>query len=89
MLSYIGFSKDAGAVGETEHPFTLNFSSKDVRVTNHYYEHDPISAMFSAIHEGGHAIFEQNVNPNMTTRPQEVAVIWVCMRANPVFMRIF
>ena len=63
LLSYIGFSKDAGAVGETEHPFTLNFSSKDVRVTNHYYEHDPISAMFSAIHEGGHAIFEQNVNP--------------------------
>lgn len=63
LLSYIGFSKDAGSVGETEHPFTLNFSSKDVRVTNHYYEHDPISAMFSAIHEGGHAIFEQNVNP--------------------------
>ena len=31
LLSYIGFSKDAGAVGETEHPFTLNFSSKDVR----------------------------------------------------------
>ena len=26
---------------------------------------------------------------NMTTRLQEAAVIWVCMRANPVFMRIF
>lgn len=63
LLSYIGFSKEAGAVGETEHPFTLNFSSKDVRVTNHYYEKDALSAMFSAIHEGGHAIFEQNVNP--------------------------
>lgn len=63
LLSYIGFSKEAGAVGETEHPFTLNFSSKDVRVTNHYYEHEPLYAMFSAIHEGGHAVFEQNVNP--------------------------
>lgn len=62
LLEYIGFSFDSGAVSETEHPFTLNFSSKDVRVTNHYYEHDAISAMFSAIHEGGHAIFEQNVN---------------------------
>lgn len=89
MLSYIGFSKDAGAVGETEHPFTLNFSSKDVRVTNHYYEHDPISAMFSAIHEGGHAILNRMSIRNMTTRLQEAAVIWVCMRANPVFMRIF
>lgn len=63
LLDYIGFHRDAGAVGETEHPFTLNFSSKDVRVTNHYYETEPISAMFSAIHEGGHGIFEQNVNP--------------------------
>ena len=32
-------------------------------MTNHYYETEPLSAMFSAIHEGGHAIFEQNVNP--------------------------
>ena len=63
LLDYIGFRKDAGSVGETEHPFTLNFSSKDVRVTNHYYEHDPLSSIFSAIHEGGHGIFEQNVNP--------------------------
>ncbi len=63
LLDYIGFSKDAGSVGETEHPFTLNFNSKDVRVSNHYYEEEPLFAMFSAIHEGGHAIFEQNVNP--------------------------
>ncbi len=63
LLSYIGFFREAGAVGESEHPFTLNFSSRDVRVTNHYYEHAPLFAMFSAIHEGGHAIFEQNVNP--------------------------
>lgn len=63
LLDYIGFSWESGAVGETEHPFTLNFSSKDVRVTNHYYENDSISSIFSAIHEGGHAIFEQNVNP--------------------------
>lgn len=64
LLDYMGFSWEKGAVGTTEHPFTLNFSSKDVRVTNHYYEDMPISAMFSAIHEGGHGIFEQNVNPD-------------------------
>lgn len=63
LLDYIGFSWEKGAVGRTEHPFTLNFSSNDVRVTNHYYEDKPISSIFSAIHEGGHAIFEQNVNP--------------------------
>ena len=64
LLSYIGFDWNRGTIGETTHPFTLNFSSKDVRITNHFYEHDLLSAMFSAIHEGGHAIFEQNVNPD-------------------------
>ena len=63
LLDYIGFRRDAGSVGETEHPFTLNFSSRDVRLTNHYYENDPLSSIFSAVHEGGHAIFEQNINP--------------------------
>ena len=62
LLTYIGFREDAGAVGESEHPYTTQFSSQDVRVTNHFYEHDPINAIFSAIHEGGHGIFEQNVN---------------------------
>ena len=65
LLSYIGFSFENGTVGVSEHPFTTSFSHKDVRVTNHYYEHDPISSMFSAIHEGGHAIFDQNVDDSL------------------------
>lgn len=65
LLSYIGFDWDKGVAAESEHPFTINFSAEDVRVTNHYHENDPVSAMFSAIHEGGHAIFEQNVNPKL------------------------
>ncbi|MCC8051755.1 MAG: carboxypeptidase M32 [Clostridiales bacterium] len=63
LLSYIGFDKDAGATAESEHPFTTDLCIGDVRVTNHYSEKDPISAMFSAIHEGGHAIFGQNIDP--------------------------
>ncbi|MEE1077820.1 MAG: carboxypeptidase M32, partial [Agathobacter sp.] len=64
LLEYMGFTFERGSVGESEHPFTLNFSSKDVRVTNHYYENNALISMYSAIHEGGHAIFEQNVNPD-------------------------
>ena len=69
LLDYIGFSKEAGAVGESEHPFTLGFSMHDVRVTNHYYENDALSAMFSAIHEGGHAVFQQNARPDLEGTP--------------------
>lgn len=65
LLDYIGFSWEKGTTGETEHPFTLNFSSGDVRVTNHFHEDQAIDPMFSAIHEGGHAIFEQNVDPKL------------------------
>ena len=65
LLEYIGFNFEAGTTAESEHPFTEGFSRHDVRVTNHYYEHDPISAMFSAIHEGGHAILGQNVAPEL------------------------
>ncbi len=61
LLEYIGFSFDKGCTGETEHPFTLNFNSKDVRVSNHFRTDNAVDPMFSAIHEGGHAIFEQNV----------------------------
>ncbi|MCD8105761.1 MAG: carboxypeptidase M32 [Lachnospiraceae bacterium] len=63
LLEYIGFDADAGATAESEHPFTTELCIGDVRVTNHYKENDPISAIFSAIHEGGHAIFGQNVDP--------------------------
>ncbi|MCD7867873.1 MAG: carboxypeptidase M32 [Clostridiales bacterium] len=63
LLEYIGFDKDAGAMAESEHPFTTEFCIGDVRVTNHYKEEDPISAIFSAIHEGGHAIFGQGIDP--------------------------
>lgn len=64
LLSYIGFDFERGATAQSEHPFTATISQGDVRVTNHFYEDMPISSMFSAIHEGGHAIFEQNIDPS-------------------------
>lgn len=62
LLDYIGYDKEAGVMSESEHPFTMGFGPKDVRVTNHYRTEEAINAMFSIIHEGGHAIFEQGVD---------------------------
>ena len=50
-------------LGETEHPYTSGTCSKDVRLTTHYYEHDPIASVYSVIHEGGHANYELHVDP--------------------------
>ena len=51
------------AIGETEHPFTGGTSSKDVRITTHYYEYMPLASVYSVIHEGGHANYELHVDP--------------------------
>ncbi|MDP4146475.1 MAG: carboxypeptidase M32 [Bacillota bacterium] len=52
---------ERGRIDESTHPFTTNFGNKDVRITTHYYENEFRSALFSCIHEGGHAIYEQDI----------------------------
>ena len=69
LLEYIGFDFERGVMGESEHPFTTKFDRNDVRVTNHYHENDVISGIFSIIHEGGHGIFEQNVDSRFDNTP--------------------
>lgn len=57
------FDKSRGIMKESEHPFTSGFGTDDVRITNHYYEDNFISSVFSAIHETGHALYEQQCDP--------------------------
>jgi len=62
ILEHIGYNFDSGMAAESEHPFTIGFGPSDVRITTHYYEENFISAIFSTIHEAGHAIYEQNID---------------------------
>lgn len=57
------FDKSRGIMKESEHPFTSGFGTDDVRITNHYYENNFVSSLFSAIHETGHALYEQQCDP--------------------------
>jgi len=65
LAEFVGYdveSKEAGGrIDETEHPFTTGYYD-DVRVTTHYYEGSFDSAIFSTLHEIGHAIYFQNLN---------------------------
>lgn len=58
LMDVIAIDKGRCAIGETEHPFTDNFSKNDVRITTHYYEDDFTNSMYSVVHEGGHALYE-------------------------------
>lgn len=60
LLELEGLRKSALVLMTTEHPFTTNFGSHDVRVTTHYHEDSFISNIFTTLHEGGHALFMQN-----------------------------
>lgn len=47
----------------SEHPFTDFYSANETRITTHYYEDNVMSAIFSTIHEYGHANYGLHVNP--------------------------
>jgi carboxypeptidase Taq len=68
-LGYDTTSTTAGGrIDETEHPFTTGYYD-DVRITTHYYPDNYASSIFSVLHETGHAIYEQNLNPNWKYQP--------------------
>jgi carboxypeptidase Taq len=57
-----------GRIDETEHPFTSGYLD-DVRITTHYYLNNFASSIFSVLHESGHAIYAQNLNPDWKYQP--------------------
>jgi carboxypeptidase Taq len=60
-LRFIGYDFDAGRIDDTTHPFTIEIGPGDVRVTNRYHEDLVLSGLFSALHEGGHAMYGQGI----------------------------
>lgn len=65
MLGQMGYDFEAGRLDETAHPFATGINLGDVRITTRYLADDVTSALFGTIHEGGHALYEQNVSPEL------------------------
>ena len=51
------------------HPFCTRLSAGDVRITTRVYESDVRQALFSTLHEAGHALYEQGVDPALEGTP--------------------
>ncbi|MFB1049353.1 carboxypeptidase M32 [Paraliobacillus sp. JSM ZJ581] len=69
ILKQMGYDFDAGRLDETVHPFAIGINSNDVRVTTRYDETDFRTSVFGTIHEGGHALYEQNISPDLAQTP--------------------
>jgi carboxypeptidase Taq len=69
IIRALGFDDQRGRHDISAHPFTISFSVGDVRITVRYDEHDLGQALFSAMHEAGHAMYEQGSDPSYEATP--------------------
>ncbi|MGC4376402.1 carboxypeptidase M32 [Fictibacillus sp. Mic-4] len=69
VLKEMGYDFNGGRLDETVHPFEITINRDDVRITTRYAENDFRTAIFGTIHEGGHALYEQNIAKDLIGTP--------------------
>jgi carboxypeptidase Taq len=65
----LGYDFERGRIDKTHHPFCTKFSAGDVRITTRVDEGDIGEALFSTIHEAGHAMYEQGIDATLSGTP--------------------
>ena len=64
-----GYDLDRGRLDLTHHPFCTKFAADDVRITTRVIADDLGQALFSTLHEAGHALYEQGIAPELAGTP--------------------
>ncbi len=62
VIKRYGYDFTRGRQDKTHHPFMTKFSLGDVRITTRFKENDLTDALFSTLHESGHAMYEQGIH---------------------------
>ncbi len=68
VMADMGFDTEAGRMDVSAHPFT-NGTFRDVRITTRYQETFLNMALFGTMHEAGHALYEQGLDPERYRDP--------------------
>lgn len=69
VITRFGYDWNRGRLDVTAHPFTTEFGQGDVRITTRYLKEDGGSALFSTMHEAGHAMYGQGVAKKYNRHP--------------------
>jgi carboxypeptidase Taq len=69
VITQFGYDWSRGRQDNAPHPFETTFSVNDVRITTRFEEDNPLATLFSTMHEAGHAMYEQGVNPAYERTP--------------------
>lgn len=69
ILKKMGYLFDSGRIDVSPHPFTIGLGQNDIRITTAYKPTDFRESLTASIHEGGHALYEQGINPEFAHSP--------------------
>ena len=69
VIKRFGYDFERGRQDKTHHPFMTKFSLGDVRITTRCREDDLGEALFSTLHEAGHALYEQGIRADFEATP--------------------
>ena len=70
----VGFDFQRGRLDVTAHPFCSGIGPGDCRITTRYDEHNFSDAFFGILHEAGHGLYEQGLDPDHYGTPMGEAV---------------
>jgi carboxypeptidase Taq len=63
VVTALGFDWTRGRQDKSVHPFATSVGPDDVRITTRFVEQLPFGLLFGIIHETGHGLYEQGINP--------------------------
>ena len=66
LVAAIGYDFKRGRIDPTVHPFEISFTRDDVRITTRSKPNHVAQSIFGTLHEAGHGLYEQNVDPSFT-----------------------
>lgn len=66
IAAKFGYDLNRGRLDRAVHPFEISFTRNDVRITTRYNRRYMPAAIFGTLHETGHALYEQGVDPALT-----------------------
>ena len=69
VITKFGYDWQRGRQDKSVHPFTQEFGMNDVRITTRINPTYLGSALFGTMHEAGHALYEQGVDPALARTP--------------------
>ena len=74
VLRRMGYDLEAGRMDISTHPFTTTMGHHDVRITNRYKINDFRDSLMTAMHETGHALYEQGIKNEYAATPLDGGV---------------